>query len=173
MNQESALVMDQWMSRLAIPAQADPWSVVITLSTVPMDRWFYQRNALRPEDIQLRLIAPGCGLWYAELNRHDELFWAQWRPHGDFRVESQQLKYRRLVQWPRLDSLLDFPYLAGRIEQALSIRFIRHANVSASGFLDLDAWLDASSQKIRDWLSPSADTLGKYLQSAKISGGRP
>ncbi|WP_339470346.1 hypothetical protein [Pseudomonas capeferrum] len=32
----------------------------------------------------------------------------QWRPNDDLRVESQQLRYRKLIQWPRLHSLMAF-----------------------------------------------------------------
>ena len=171
MNQESPTVMANWISELGIKTEAAAWSVGFTLSTVPIDYWFYKRNALKPEDIQLSLIVPSYGLWRAELSRHDGLFVAQWRPNGDFRVDSQQMKYRQLVKWPVLDSLFDFPLLVERIEKALSIQFIRHVNLGTNGYVDLDAWALESGPKIQHWLSPCADTMGTYLNAPETDDG--
>jgi len=39
--------------------------------------------------------------------------------NDDLRIESGQLRYRKLIKWPRLYSLMDFPLLAGQLEQCL------------------------------------------------------
>jgi hypothetical protein len=169
MNRESPDVIETWCSRLGVTSEAEAWSVGFSLSTVPMENWFYKRKALRPEDLKLELTVPSYGLWLAELRRHDNLFLIQWRPNGDFRVESSQLKYKKIIKWPVLNSLYDFPLLVEQIEKALSIKFIRHANIGTNGFVNLDSWVSESSPKIQKWLAPCADSIGTYLASKEPS----
>ena len=164
-----------WATHVGMaPHLGSPWAVALRLSTVPMDHWFYRRKALKPEDLQLDIAIPSYGLWCATLLRHDGLFMAQWRPGGRFNVESQQMKYTRLTPWPAMASLMDFPALAGALEKALSVRFIRHANLGANGLADddLEHWAAAehgSSAALRQWLAPCADTLGTHYQAAPAS----
>lgn len=67
----------------------------------------------------------------AELSRHDNLFNVQWRQDDDVRIESQQLRDRKLITLPRLQTLMAFPLLAQQLEQGLEIRFLRHVDFGA------------------------------------------
>lgn len=148
MNLEYPTTMKDWASKLGITQQAEPWSVSFTITTAPVENWFYSRKALKPDDTQLRLTVPSYGLWCIDLQRHDELFHSQWRPGGDFRVDSQQMKYRKIIKWPGLDSPIDFPLFAGLVERSLSIQFIRHMNVGSNG-IDTDKWVSAHGHLIQ------------------------
>ena len=165
MNRESPAAMAAWAEKVGIAPQEEPWSVGFSITTVPIENWFYKRNALRPEDIMLDLTVPSHGLWCADLYRHDKLFRIQWRPNGDLRAESQQMKYKKLIKWPHLGSLDAFPHLIAQIEETLSIKFIRHVNVGTNGWVNLESWVAESGKEILDWLSPCADTIGTYLKS--------
>lgn len=161
-----------WASHVGMAQYlGDPWVVALRLSSVPMDHWFYRRKALQPADLQLEITIPSYGLWCATLRQHDGRFMAQWRPGGHFSVESQQMKYTRLTPWPALASLTDFPALAGALEKALSVRFIRHTNLGAHGLSDdLEHWVaGAHSAPLRHWLAPCADTLGSHYRTAQAS----
>lgn len=129
----------------------------IDLTNEPPEHWFYKRNKLRPESLKLELRIPSNGNWLVDLSRHDKLFNIQWRPNDDLRIESEQLRYRKLIKWPRLSSLMDFPLLAGQLEQCLDVRFLRHANFGAR-LLEPEAL--SCNPKIRQWLAPCADTFG-------------
>lgn len=92
-----------------------------------------------------------------DLSRHDKLFNIQWRPNDDVRIESEQLRYRKLIKWPRLPSLMDFPLLVGQLEQCLEVNFLRHANFGARLLAPQTL---ACNTAIRQWLAPCADTFG-------------
>ena len=91
----------------------------IVLSNDPIEHWFYKRKKLRPESLKLELIVPSWGHWRLQLERHEPLYLAQWRPNDDLRIESQQLRYRKLVKWPRLASLAAFPQVVEQLERIL------------------------------------------------------
>lgn len=171
MNRESPAAMSDWIAALGIPDESEHWSVAFAISTVPIERWFYARNKLAPDAIKLDLVVPKVGLWRATLSRRDESFQAQWRPNGDLRVESAQLKYRKLVAWPALASLREFPSLPGQIEKALGVSFLRHVDVGGNPMLDTKRLMAACGPRIREWLSPCADTIGTHLL-APTDGGR-
>lgn len=146
-----------WFAMLGLEDMADGTVLSITLSNEPIEFWFYKRNKLRPESLKLQLIAPSSGLWRVDLERHDKLFLAQWRPGGDLRIESQQLRYRKLVEWPRLASIMDFPQLIESLERSLQVNFLPHADLGAR-LIDTEAL--ASNLLLRQWLAPCADSLG-------------
>lgn len=77
--------------------------------------------------------------------------------NDDLRIEWEQLRNRKLIKWPRLSSLMDFPLLAGQLEQCLDVRFLRHANFGARLLEPEALWCN---YKIRQWLAPCADTFG-------------
>ncbi|AFR04181.1 hypothetical protein PEC301653_22500 [Pectobacterium carotovorum subsp. carotovorum] len=100
----------------------------IDLSNEPPEHWFYKRNKLRPESLKLELRIPFNGNWLVDPSRHDKLFNIQWRPNDDLRIVSDQLRYRKLIKWPRLPCLMGFPLLVGQLELCLEVSFLRHAN---------------------------------------------
>jgi hypothetical protein len=155
---------DLWARDLGLNTSNDGWTIKFTISTVPIENWFYSRNKLNPEDLKLELIVPQWGLWNAQFDRHDGLFQVQWRPSNAMYVESQQLKYRKIMQWPQLESLNEFPALVEKIESLLEVEFIRHVDVGAR-YIDLSQSLEKES-KLHKWLSPCADTVGRLMRSA-------
>ena len=157
-----------WAERIGIAPENDAWSVSFTLSTVPIECWFYHRNKLKPDSIKLELTITGDEQWSAKLARNDGLFSVQWRRNGDVRVDSSQLKYSKLTKWPILDSLSDFPSLAARIESLIGISFVRHANVGTNGWILPERLIREAGPKFREWLAPCADTIGAYLKSDSI-----
>ncbi|MET3120172.1 hypothetical protein AAKU64_004420 [Undibacterium sp. GrIS 1.8] len=142
------------------PALTD-WVLNITLSTVPIEYWFYARNKLKPEDLSVELLVPSYGLCCAELTRNDRVFQVQWRPNNEVSVDSQQMKYRRLVKWPSLNSLRDFPEFVLRLEDVLGIKFIRHANVGGRN-VPLEMLLEKES-RFSAWLKPCAETTCQHM----------
>lgn len=148
----------EWFATFGIDAVS--YSVCsIDVTTEPPEHWFYKRNQLRPESLKLDLSIPSNGNWRVHLSRHDKLFDIQWRPNDTLWVESQQLRYRKMIKWPRLRSLMDFPLLVGQLEQCLEVRFLRHADFGAR-LLEPEAL--ACNPDIRQWLAPCADTFGCY-----------
>ena len=153
----------QWLVSKGIQPVKGNWSFNIQLSTVKMEHWFYSRKSLKPEDTKLDLALRSFGSWVVQLERHDRLFVAQWRVDNRFEVESEQLKYRKIVQWPELKSLDDFPKLVSEIEQALDIKFTRHADVQG---LDckLEPYLNKNSIFFK-WLSDCCTSINtNYIE---------
>ncbi|KAB0522023.1 hypothetical protein [Pseudomonas extremorientalis] len=147
----------QWFAMLGL-GDVPHYSVIsITLSNEPIEHWFYKRNRLRPESLKLELLVPSTGGWRVDLARHDKLFQTQWRLGDDLRVESQQLRYLKLVEWPRLLSVMDFPQLIGSLERTLQVSFLPHADIGARL---LEPETLASNPQLRQWLTPCASSLG-------------
>jgi hypothetical protein len=146
----------EWFASLGIEEVS--YSVCgIVLTNEPPEHWFYKRNKLRPESLKLELRIPSNGNWLVDLSRHDQLFNVQWRPDDDLRIQSAQLRYRKLVKWPRLACLMDFPQLVGQLETCLEINFLRHANFGARL---IEPETLARNARIRQWLAPCADNFG-------------
>lgn len=151
--------VENWLSSFDIKADADQWTIQFTLSTVDMQNWFYRRNRLKDEDVKLTLIVPQWGSWVAQVERKDGLYVAQWRPNGNFSVDSQQMKYWRLMQWPSLERLEKFPSLVKKIEDVLDVKFIRHVDIGAR---DINIAREIKdSGKMIGWLSECADSYGQ------------
>lgn len=77
--------------------------------------------------------------------------------NGDLRIESQQLQYRKLLEWPRLASVMDFPQLTGSLERTLQVSFLPHADIGAH-LLEPESL--ASNLQLRQWLAACASSLG-------------
>ncbi|MGX1021314.1 hypothetical protein AB7M33_003990 [Pseudomonas sp. Y3 TE3536] len=145
-----------WFTQFNVPEVS--YSVCsIDLSNEPPEHWFYKRKKLRPESLKLDLHIPANGSWWVDLSRHDKLFNVQWRPNDDLRIESQQLRYRKQIKWPRLHNLMGFPLLVEQLQQCLEVTFLRHANIGAR-LLEPEAL--ARNPELRQWLAPCADTFG-------------
>lgn len=150
----------EWMAKFGVADVPYSCSAVV-LTNEPIEHWFYKRNLLRPESVKLDLLIPSIGNWRVDLSRHDNLYQVQWRPGNDVRIDSQQLRYRKLIKWPRLQSLTDFPLLVGQLEQCLDVRFLRHANFGARLLEPSDL---ARNPRLQEWLAPCADTFGWDLK---------
>tara|TARA_Y100000780_G_scaffold213591_1_gene214615 strand:- start:240 stop:719 length:480 start_codon:yes stop_codon:yes gene_type:complete len=148
--------VEEWAAHCLAEAMPECSTFSLRLSTVPMEHWFYHRNKLTDSALALDLVVPEHGLWCVTLEPRDRLFQVQWRPGGNLTVESQQLKYRRLMPWPTLDRLMDFPDLIVGIEDALGVRFLRHADIGAR-LLDAEALVN--DDKLKAWLQPCCDTM--------------
>ena len=151
---------ENWLSSLNLKYNKDYWGMTLTMSTVNIEHWLYSRNQLKPEDLKLTLNISIAGYWVVQLERKDRLFLAQWRESG-LSVESQQLKYRRLIPWPKLASYTKFPLMIPALETALDVKFIRHIDISTVG-IDLKQYLKKNS-KMQQWLKPCANTFGEHM----------
>jgi len=147
----------QWFAMLALGDMPDGSVISIMLSNERIEHWFYKRNKLRPDSLKLELIVPSSGLWRVDLKRHDKLYLAQWRPGDDLRIESPQLRYRKLLEWPRLAGIMDFPQLIGSLERVLEVNFLPHADVGARL---VEPEMLSSNEQLRRWLAPCAICLG-------------
>jgi len=156
--------LDNWPETLDLIPKEEGWTIEFTLSCVPMEHWFYKRNQLKPEDVKISLITPQWGAWIVQLDRHDGLYQIQWHsPDSRISIKSQPLKYRKIIKWPTLNGLNDFPNLIHELESILEIKFIRHMNIACRSIKTKKAF--EKNSQLRQWLKPCADTLGKNMQS--------
>ncbi|MCU1733483.1 MULTISPECIES: hypothetical protein [unclassified Pseudomonas] len=147
----------QWFALFELGNIPHDSTFSVVLSNEPIEYWFYKRNSLRPESVKLELTVPSWGHWRVQLERNDNLYLAQWRSNDDMRIDSAQLRYRKLIKWPRLASIMDFPQWVERLEQSLDVRFLRHANIGARG---VESSTLANNPHLRHWLAPCAETFG-------------
>ncbi|MBU2709025.1 hypothetical protein KCM76_23720 [Zooshikella marina] len=149
--------VNEWADKLAIEVPNDSWVVGFRISTVPIENWFYKRNRLVGDSIKLDLNIPAEGCWVATLERHDKLFQVQWRPSNDVRVESQQIKYKKIIKWPTLGDIYEFPALVKQLESILNIEFKPHIDMS-SRLVSVDELVE--NQQIKNWLSKWSNSIG-------------
>ena len=150
-----------WINQFSLSHPQKGWVIGFRLSTVPIENWFYKRNQLKEDSIKFDLTVPDYGLWVATLERHDGLFQVQWRPDNDLRVESQQLKYRKMVKWPHLSELSAFPDFVSNVESALNVKFIPHVDIS-SRLVDTNELI--TNDKVKQWLAPCCESVGHFMQ---------
>lgn len=77
------------------------------------------------------------------------------------RIESQLLRYRKLVTWSRLARIVDFPQLIRSLERSLEVSFVPHADIGAR--LVGPETLASNLQLCRGWLRApvASDATGK------------
>lgn len=154
--------IDIWTKEMSLNHLPDDWVIGFRLSTVPIEYWLYKRNSLKDDAIKLDITLNYSGTWVATLERHDDLFKVQWRPNNLLHIESQQLKYRKLVKWPVLEKLNAFPEFVIDLEKVLNINFIRHVDISSRLIQNQDL---VKNKNIQQWLSVCSDTCGELMQS--------
>jgi hypothetical protein len=145
--------------------------VQISIGTRPPWDWFAHRNKLKAEDAKLELVQPYFLPWKATLNRHDGLYRIIWRRDSAGKdvvdIESQQFRYRKLIQWPLWNDPLKLPAIVTQLESALGLTFHRSAEISVSearahssrSRITHVKLTDESRQRITCWLAPVCDAV--------------
>ncbi len=148
--------MNDWLHSIGLRGEEENWTIQFTMSTTQIDNWLVARNKLNSEDVKIKLTAVSWGSWVIQLERKDKLYVAQWRENS-FSIESEQIRYRKIVKWPVLSDISGFPSLIKEIECIIGIKFLRCINIEANG-IDLDQYLNNGSE-IYTWLNECADTI--------------
>tara|TARA_A100001015_G_C14986135_1_gene711607 strand:- start:1416 stop:1868 length:453 start_codon:yes stop_codon:yes gene_type:complete len=146
---------DDFFESIGIKLPQKPWSIHMQWSTTQPMNWVIERNSLRPEDLLLTLSINDRH-WQVSLERRDEVFYAQWGTYG-FRVDSQQLKYRRFIKWPAIESPENIIAFITELESLLSVRFVKHINLQGtlSGSIE-------KPQLLADFLKVTTDDFGVF-----------
>jgi hypothetical protein len=148
------------VNALGITLPKGNWTIILVVSTVPIDRWFYRRNALKGEDLRLEITLGNEGRWKVMLARHDNEFLVTWGRDFQPQVRAEQLKYRRMVKWPHFSALLDLGALIADLERVLNVRFERHFDVFTDAGMTSEDMVKHHGQAITQWLTPFAATVG-------------
>lgn len=145
-------------------------SILFTVSTCELDNYLASRSKLKAEDVCLTLRVYADDRWVVQLERHDSLYCVQWSPNSNLQVDSQQLKYRRLIPWPALESPEDFPLLIQKIEESVGVKFIKHIDVSL--FEGMEQHLKTNSKLVK-WLETGVETIGTNMTNKSQEEGDP
>ena len=94
--------------------------------------------------------------WHLRIERRDELYQATFRAN-DVDVQSQQLKFRKLIRWPKLTEPEAAPEAVLKLEPLLGISFLKHVNVQG-GLVDQMLAPGFDDSALLNWLGPSADS---------------
>jgi len=140
----------RWATIAGVAPPLEGNIVRIKMSTAPVEHWIARRSKLAPQttDIEVEIHRDR---WYVKLTRLDNLFCVNWSSGGNVAVRSDQMKYQRLVRWPALDAIENFPLLVKAIETLLGIQFISYADVN----------LAKPSKQFIKWLEPCAKKVGR------------
>ena len=67
----------------------------------------------------------------ALVQRKDEVFFIKWRESG-LNIDSQQLKFRKLIKWPTINHPCEIISVISEIERILNVSFFKHANIQGN-----------------------------------------
>ena len=146
---------DDFFESIGIKLSQKPWSIHMQWSTTQPMNWVIERNSLRPEDLLLTLSINDRH-WQVSLERRDEVFYVQWGTYG-FRVDSQQLKYRRFIKWPAIESPENIIAFITELESLLSVRFVKHINLQGTLSDSIE-----KPQLLADFLKVTTDDFGVF-----------
>ncbi len=145
--------LDTLLQRIGWHApELSAWQIGIVIATRPPIEWTTKRNTLQADDMWLSLTLSSFWQWRVQLKRHDGLFVVDWADRG-VTVESQQLRYRKIMKWPEIAGPDDFPRLVGELNALFPKPFAREALVT---ILKTD---DAVKEALADWLSDVCDKI--------------
>lgn len=151
--------VESWLLRhkLDPPATDHPdWGIVINISTVPPFDWTVRRSKIKPNELWFGIGISRLLGWSARLFPRDKSFEVSWGSAG-CTVESENLRYRRMMQWPEFDDLDQLPAVAERLESLLKVRFCRQVDLHAATLKAQDL------ETLRQWLRPICDSYTCYL----------
>jgi len=144
-----------FLESIGVKLSKSPWSIHIQWSTTQPKNWVLKRNSLLPEDLLLTLSL-NDRYWELTLERKDQLFHVQWGTYG-FHVTSQQLKYKRLINWPILDSPEDIMSAIDVLEQELDLCFVKHVNLQGTLCNSIE-----KPELFSKWLNISVNDFGVF-----------
>lgn len=128
------------------------WQISIAVATRPPIEWMTRRNILQPDDMWLSLTLNSLLPWKVKLMRHDGLFVVEWTARG-IRVESAQLRYRKIIKWPEMSGPADFPLLISELNALFTTSFSTVAQII------LPKADHALKQAFSHWLADVCDTI--------------
>ena len=149
----------RWARVAGVRPPAEDGSYEIKLSTAPVEQWFFKKSSLAPGTTNIEASIRDTS-WTVNLNRQDGLYSVMWSSGGTISVRSDQLKYKRLIRWPAIDAIENFPALVKQIETLLGLKFIPYANVTLP-YTETRATL--ASPDLLAWLAPCANKVGCYI----------
>lgn len=147
MNQSVLLQKIGWQAP-ELPA----WQIDIAIATRSPIEWTTRRNALQPDDMWLSLTLRSFFPWQVQLKRHDRLFVVDWTDRG-VTIESEQLRYRKIMKWPEIAGPAEFPRLVSELNALFPRLFTREA------LIIIPKADDAIKKAFIDWLSDACDTV--------------
>ena len=129
------------------------------LSTAPVEHHYFKKSRLSPQTTD---IAAEIRLqeWSVKLTRVDRMFSVTWRSSGTVSVDSEQLRYQRLMKWPALAAVEGFPALVKQIESLLGIKFLPEVDASLPATASRDL---LRSPGLVEWLKPCASKVDSYI----------
>lgn len=145
----------EFLESIGFDINAEPWSIHIQWSTVNPKNWVLMRNSLLSSDLLLTLSI-NDRYWNVSLQRKDEVFYVQWRESG-LSVDSQQLKFKKIVKWPEITCPSEVIKAIGEIEKVLNVSFYQYVNIQGTLIESV------RNQKLfTDWLGSTANGYGCF-----------
>jgi hypothetical protein len=149
----------RWAEIADVPPPPEDGNYRIRLSTAPVKQWFFQKSKLPAQTTNIEAKI-GPKMWTVTLTRQDQLFTVIWSSGGTVSVSSDQMKYQRLVRWPALDAVENFPRLVKQVETLLGIQFVPYADITLPYTVTPET---VERPKLQAWLAPCATKVGSYI----------
>lgn len=145
----------EFLEAIGFKINHHPWSIHLQWSTTEPKFWVLRRNALSPSDLLLTLSL-NDRYWNLSLQRKDDIFGVIWRDSG-IDVKSQQLKYRKMIQWPAIKTPFETIAAIKTLEAILDVTFYKHVNLQGTLAESL-----ANPTLFTHWLGDSAASYGCF-----------
>jgi hypothetical protein len=149
----------RWAGIAGLPPPDTDDRYSFRLSTAPVEQHYFKRSKLSPQTTSITAEIQHQR-WTVMLTREDRLFMVTWSSSGNVAVNSEQLRYQRMVKWPELAAIEGFPALVKQLEALLSIKFLPEvdAKLPVSASRDLLA-----APRLLEWFRPCASKVGSYI----------
>ena len=145
----------EFLESIGFVINSEPWSIHIQWGTVNPKDWVISRNTLAPADLLLTLSI-NDRYWNVSLQRRDEVFNVIWRESG-IDVESQQLKFRKLIKWPAIITPRTVIATIKQLEGILNVKFYPHVNIQGTLIEGIQ-----NQQLFIEWLGDTASSYGWF-----------
>jgi len=151
----------RWAGIVGLPPPERDDRYTFRLSTAPVEQHYFKKSKLSPQTASIAAEIRH-ETWTVRLTREDRLFMVTWSSSGNVAVNSEQLKYQRMIKWPALPAIEGFPALVKQLEALLSIKFLPEVDASLPGSAPADL---LATPGLREWLKPCASKVGSYIGS--------
>jgi hypothetical protein len=143
------------------------WGFKVEISTVPPWDWTVRRSHVGENEYWLGASISRILGWRVGFFPRNELFKVDWQAEG-MSVTSQQLRFRKLMKWPQMGTLDEFPKIVAELQSLLSLKFHQEITVRALSLKvdDLESiriWLQDICQSIKLEVVELTGTVPKHL----------
>lgn len=152
---------EEWLRQRGLtpnPSEHPDWGFQIFFSTAPLTDWMTRKSHVKDTELWLGLGVSRLLGWKVKLHPKNKIYNIEWEASG-IRVESDQMRFKKLTKWPALTELDQFPLLVSELEKLLAVQFQRDVQLHAASLKSDDLAV------LKTWLGDLATSVQVFASS--------